>query len=293
MINIRIAVARLSIALILPAFHPAPAMAAGPSKEAQALLAKRSKEVQKAFKKEANLLVKVLETDLADVESALSNGWNPTTQAGLVFNVLQDFQVAIVQEIDEAADEFRVGTGEAIAILQSAGISTVDRPKGFFFGDCGTTDKHHAGIELEIAKVYAKVHKRLSKTQKAFDKVDHAFNYRVTSPAKHREWIATSGGGGSTVTDRQITVDIGLAVSDRSVTSDMQIMISGSCYTGDGALTGSISYSSGGYTLGTVPVKQGDRWELTLTALGEGNRVIKIRAPSLTGAGDFIAIGAD
>ena len=270
------------------------AMAANPMKEAKKLLKQTAVDVRKDFAKEAKLQFKLLDAELDAVDDKLKAGLGGASRVYEVHNALVDFQVAMHDEIREASDEFRVGTGAAMSILQSAGIAMEDRPDDFFYGGQGTSDDLNDAMIEEIRKVYAKVEKRLRKTRKLFaDEVDWCLNFRVDEPVRYLEWVVGPSGSGAGHHGVTLTIDIAIAASDRAVDGDVLLLFSGSCYTQDGSLEATVVHSNGFYTIPTIPVGANDRWSHAIADQAESNYSFGIRVPSVVVGGDYAAVGAD
>ncbi len=284
----------LCLALAALPLAASDARAAPPAKQAQKMLQKKAKGVVKQFRKDATIRRKVLELEIDQIRQGVESGAVTTAAASQLFDALVDFQKEMADAIRDASAAYRVGYGEVLLFLQDAGISTADRPTGFFYGDLSTSDGLRADIEKEIQAVYPKAMKEVKKLVKALEKkADVALTCRLAAPTKYLEWVATAGGGGSGFTPTLLTIDVAIGVSQKGQSGDADFYLGGACESNDGTLQTSISHGSGGGGLATVTPTSDDRWKLVETDRSDGNYAFKVYHSGKTAGGGYVAIGVD
>ncbi|MFG0316156.1 MAG: hypothetical protein ACF8XB_02690 [Planctomycetota bacterium JB042] len=284
----------LCLALAALPLAASDARAAPPAKQAQKMLQKKAKGVVKQFRKDATIRRKVLELEIDQIRQDVESGAVTTFAASLLFDALVDYQKEMYDAIRDASDAYRVGFGEALLILQEAGISTADRPTGFFYGDFSTSDSLREDMEKEILAAYPKALKEVKKLAKALDKkADVALTCRLAPPTKYLEWITNPGGSGSSFTPTLLTIDVAVGVSQKGQSGDADFYLGGACEANDGTLQTSISHGSGGGILTTVNPTSDDRWKLVETDRSEGNYAFKVYHSGKTAGGGYVTIGVD
>lgn len=267
---------------------------AGPSQQAKKMLQASAKSVLKDFKKETKLHRKLLDVEIDAVDSALKNGSGGIGHVTTLFNALQTYQIAIRDEIRESSDEYRVGMGAALLVLQDASVPVSERPVGFFYGDGGASDDLRRDVERAIVKLYDSLEKRLRATAKLFrSKADIAFTYRLEAPTVYLEWNVGPGGSGSAYIPITQSIDIALAASALGVTGDGKIYLAGSGSDSDGSQTIGISMVGGGGILTNVTPTNDDRWTHVEANRTEGSYSFKFGHMSTSGSSAYVGIGVN
>ena len=212
---------------------PPPARAAEPDAVAVQQLVAGQEAALKALRAALALASSNAIGQIAALEATLAASGDGTAAGNALFSVLQALQVQIDAALVAAANAQGNAAKDALAGLGNdlGGIY----PRGFYPGDATPTDLFEEAFAKEVAKAYAKLHKRLKKTSARFQEAGFGLTFRLGPPRSYpfRIWSEA-------IVDFVLLgvarFDVILAWSDLAATGDGQLRVSGSA--GDNDLFG-------------------------------------------------------
>lgn len=247
------------------------------------------KELRKALKEDRDLFDLVLD----DVDAEVIAKTADIDDAFKVYSAATNIQIFERDHVLEAAARYKLDLQVVVNILEDAGITPAQWPKGFTYGDGGMLDDFHEDFEAEIHRGTNDLAKRLGKTADLFDqKLDIVICYRLEAPISFSDPLA-HGGSTKTFIPQPLTIDVAMTASDRKLLGDGRVYLGGAIRSSDNSATLTrIDNVTGTTVLGNVTADVLDRWNYwDLAGYPEGNMSFQIKHTTKTAGAALVSIG--
>jgi hypothetical protein len=204
---------------------PAPARAIEPDAAAVQQLVEGQEAARRALRAALAAASADAIAQIQTIEATLAASADGTAAANALFDALEALQVEIDAALLAAGNAQGDAAKGALATL-GTGLGGI-YPRGFYAGDATPSALFEEAYTKEVARAYAKLHKRLKKTAARFQEAGFGLTFRLSPPRSFpfRVWSEEFV---DSVLIGVAKLDVVLAWSDLSVLGDGRLRAAGS-----------------------------------------------------------------